>query len=317
MYLSFNELSLENVLCDITSEEQARDLITDLVKFIKNLKTDNLCDGLIVCNDFLAISLYEKYCLAEWLHDELVEKTYRQFMQSYICKYCFYIDSTDFQSEFIICIEERDHKGIGCMVAVEHETPIISLISSALWKKFYVDGNYITITENAELESKKVTLENWTSITDIEKLKVQFVNNIFVKVTSGQDLWEKRSAIFPNLVFCESVKDQLYSDPEHFHIVKIMERLKNLQDYFSGENDRYDPKVLGYGARTESESVKTNSDLKKYRLFRMPNGEEKYFFDHIGFSGKFSGGRIYFLPSISERKCYIGYIGRHLPTKKF
>ena len=70
-------------------------------------------------------------------------------------------------------------------------------------------------------------------------------------------------------------------------------------------------------ARTESETVKTNAELKKLRKFKLPNGNIEYFFDHVGFTGKYTGGRIYFLPDNPNKICYIGYIGKHLPTKNY
>ncbi|MGN0462818.1 MAG: hypothetical protein ACI4HZ_10305 [Ruminococcus sp.] len=96
-----------------------------------------------------------------------------------------------------------------------------------------------------------------------------------------------------------------------------MKKLERFQEYFSNCSSSYDPKELGIGARTESETVKSDTELKNLRKFQLPNGSEEYFFDHIGFTGKYSGGRIYFLPDNSNNKCYIGYIGRHLPTKKY
>lgn len=96
-----------------------------------------------------------------------------------------------------------------------------------------------------------------------------------------------------------------------------MKKLERFQDYFSNCNNLYDPKVLGMGARTESETVKSDTDLKALRRFKLLDGNEEYFFDHVGFTGKYTGGRIYFIPDNANNRCFIGYIGRHLPTKKY
>ena len=130
-------------------------------------------------------------------------------------------------------------------------------------------------------------------------------------------MWEKREILYPNLVFCENTKFQLFEDSEKYHILAVMKRLERFQEYFSTCDNQYDPNKLGMNARTESDTVKSDDDLKKYRLFKMPDGNEEYFFDHVSFSGKYTGGRIYYLPDNKNKKCYIGYIGRHLPTKKY
>ena len=96
-----------------------------------------------------------------------------------------------------------------------------------------------------------------------------------------------------------------------------MKRLQRMQDYFSTCSNTYNPNDLGLDARTESDTVKADSDLRDLRKFRLPNGQEEYFFDHISFSGKYKGGRIHFLPDNVNNMCYIGYIGKHLPTKNY
>ena len=136
-------------------------------------------------------------------------------------------------------------------------------------------------------------------------------------ISSGQDLWESREKLYPNLVLCNNVKDQLYHDSEKTHIFAVMKRLQHLQNYFSQHHESYNPDELGFDARTESESVKTNPKLRNDRKFRLPDGTEEYFFDHIGFTGKYKGGRIYFLPDCKNQRCYIGYVGQHLSTQKF
>ena len=115
------------------------------------------------------------------------------------------------------------------------------------------------------------------------------------------------------------MKHCLYENPEKNHIDKIIEQLDYLQQYFSNNNGIFSfekLKLLGLDASDDSISVKNDPNLKKDRLFRLPNGDDKYFFYHLKFYGKFET-RIYFLPTEKNSKCYIGYIGKHLKTKKF
>ena len=68
--------------------------------------------------------------------------------------------------------------------------------------------------------------------------------------------------------------------------------------------------IRDFNYSSESQSVKDNESLKKLRYFTVEN--EKLFFDnHL----KFSSHRIYFIER--DDKIYIGYIGKHLPTKKY
>ena len=62
----------------------------------------------------------------------------------------------------------------------------------------------------------------------------------------------------------------------------------------------------------ESESVKNDFDLKKLRIFTIL--EEKFYFEnHI--KNLSNGYRIHYFEK--DDKIYIGYIGKHLPTKNF
>ncbi|RAV20446.1 hypothetical protein DQG23_15910 [Paenibacillus contaminans] len=99
-------------------------------------------------------------------------------------------------------------------------------------------------------------------------------------------------------------------------MVQVLIRLQRMNVYFGDDDTDYNPQKLGFNARTESETVQQNPELKKLRKFRMPSGETEYFFDHIGFTGNYCG-RIHFLPNKANKKCCIGYIGKHLKTKRF
>ena len=219
--------------------------------------------------------------------------------------------------EFLVSIADCLYSSIGCTFAYEYENPVISLNTNKTWENKNLFGEYRELDENAEIIISEKYVENLNAKVSIKEIQKMHVEKVYASISSGYDLWEQREKLFPNLCFCENVKTQLYNDPERFHVVKIMEKLQRLQEYFASIEGPYEPKTLGLNARTESDTVKNDPELKKYRLFRMPSGEERFFYDHIGFTGKFSGGRIHFLPVVEEKMCYIGYVGRHLPTKKY
>lgn len=318
MYLALNELSFEKELSKIQCIEEAKTVFSNFVRFLRDLKAEELVMGLVATGDFINWPIYEKYTIREWLNDKQVDKVYRQFLRSYIGKSCSYVSHLDLEKEFLLHIDEKIFKSAACLFAAQNQYAITSIMTNEYWKSLYIVGDYIELDSEGQLvEHPEYPIENWTECLAVENLKKQKISRLMEGISSGQDLWEKRSILFPNLIFCEAVKAQLYMDPEKFHIMKIMERLKGLQSYFEHERDRYDPARLGMHARTESDTVKQDGELKKYRKFKLPDGEERYFYDHIGFTGKFSGGRIHFLPDTANGICYIGYIGRHLPTKKF
>ncbi len=314
MFLTLNELSINRL--NLQDYSEARDIITQFVLFIKTLSEHNIIDELIFPNDLFSIRLVDGYGLNEWFTDKNVEFKNKQYFRRILDKYKRYIDQGELAGEFAVNIDDSVVNAIGCAFALERQNTVVSLPTHTLWRNKIISGEY-TFINDEELTTRKCSVDNLHTLVPIVDVIKSYRKEMYEGISSGQDLWEKRLRLYPNLIFCDDVKDNLYEDSEKYHIMNVMTKLNRLQEYFSTYNGKYDPKKLGMNARTESDTVKNDPTLKNLRLFRKPDGSEDYFYDHIGFSGKYSGGRIHFLPDNDNRKCYIGYIGRHLETKKF
>ncbi|GEM_PF-1445148 len=318
MYIAFNELSVRKKINNCTEKDIARNIINEFIKILIRVKKHKDFCGLIATEEIHTIQILSSYNIHDWLDDPLVERKYKTFFRTFYSQKCSYIDYRDYSlNEFLIQIDKHKFNGIGCLVASEMNESVISIESHELWLNETIEGTFSTIdnnTSNIIYENRQIN--NISKEIHIDNLEQKLKDENFTMISSGQDLWEQREILFPNLVFCESVKDQLYKDPQRFHIVQIAKKLLRMQQYFSGYDGKYRPKELGLDARTESETVKTNPQLKALRLFKKNDGSEEYFYDHIGFTGNYCG-RIHFMPNNTDKKCYIGYIGKHLPTKKY
>jgi len=69
--------------------------------------------------------------------------------------------------------------------------------------------------------------------------------------------------------------------------------------------------ITDYNHSGESQSVKNDDSLRKQRLFTI-EGKKVFFEHHI--KSLSNANRIYFLEQ--GDRIFIGYIGKHLPTKK-
>ena len=315
MLLTFNELSAKTT--SISSQYDAQQLILEFATFCQKLNKTNAIDDIIFPSDFYSIALYDGYGLSQWLFDKNVSQQHRQFLKRFLDKYRNSFDRNSTEGEFSVSIDGEVHNSIGCAFALERDHTLLSLATHDFWKSNSIAGNYSFINQDEEFQIESRTIDNVSTITpDSDVVNFQR-ERILEGISSGQDLWEAREKLYPNLVLCDNVKDQLYHDSEKTHIFAVMKRLQHLQNYFSQHHESYNPDELGFDARTESESVKTNPKLRNDRKFRLPDGTEEYFFDHIGFTGKYKGGRIYFLPDCKNQRCYIGYVGQHLSTQKF
>lgn len=314
MFLTLNDLSINN---SVDSEHSAKKLIDDFVVFCKSLSANSIVDEIIFPVSLFSEPLYNSYGLAQWLTDNNIPTKHRQFFRRFLDKHRIYYNQQDVDGEFSVKIDGCKYNSIGCTFALEHENILLSLSTNVFWENKLISGEYSSLDVSGEMQTSVQYIDNiWTKMSQ-EEIIDTYRKELADDITSGQDLWEKREKIYPNLVFCENTKAQLFEDSEKHHIFAIMKKLQRMQEYFSTCGNAYNPKDLGLDARTESDTVKSDSDLKDLRKFRLPNGEEKYFYDHIGFTGKYKGGRIHFLPDNINNKCYIGYIGKHLPTQKY
>lgn len=313
MILTFNELSGNK---KYINSETVTDLFKNLVEFLNELVKLNVLDALIVNEDTFSSQDEDHLNFSKLVIDKSIEQKYRQFFLRFSDKYCKQINTSDVSGEFSIPINENYVKDVSCTYAFENEYDALSFPTNTVWADSAILGKYTEI-DSDKIINKDAEVTNVSTSTPIRDVAKKYQKLLQTNISSGQDLWENREQLYPNLIFCSNVKNQLFEDSEKFHIISVMKKLDGFQKYFSEYDGKYDPNKLGMGARTESESVKKNPELRDLRLFIKPDGTKDYFYDHVGFNGKYSAGRIHFLPDDKKRMCYIGYIGRHLPTKKY
>jgi len=117
---------------------------------------------------------------------------------------------------------------------------------------------------------------------------------------SQKNFWEKREIYFSEkIIFSKEVKKQI----EAMDTAIFRQAIGILRDIDSGKKQ-----ITEYSYSGESQSVKNDPDLKKFRMFTI-KGEKVYFDNHL--KNLSNGYRMYFLEK--EEKIYIGYIGKHLP----
>lgn len=116
------------------------------------------------------------------------------------------------------------------------------------------------------------------------------------------NFWEQRNNLFSKIIFCNEVEKQITSIDKNI----LIRDIEFLRDIETSRKSIYD-----FNIHNEGETVESNPKLRSLREFYI-NGEKKYFEKHIIRS---SGHRIHFREEGSN--IYIGYIGKHLTTKKY
>lgn len=263
--------------------------------------------------ELLTTELISGYTIHDWLQNSEVPQQEKAFLRTIINRKQL-IQETDFWGgELIVEVECGERiTAVGCLAAYESESYVVSMNTSVLWQAVEIVGTYVTL----EQDDKQVSVDNCcfeeqlTLLGDREKARMRLL------VSSGEELWEKRELLYPHLLFCDCVQEQLGEARISLHIQMIMKRLQVLEDYFKGFDGKFDKNDVGYGCRGESETVEKSDDLRRLRTFWTPYGKEEFFGWHISFAGNFPG-RIHFIPDTEHRLGIVGYIGKHLPTGKF
>ena len=151
-------------------------------------------------------------------------------------------------------------------------------------------------------ELKNYFLENSKEILDDIETYINWLKEEKKLEITQDNFWNRREEFFPKkIIFCKEVEKQI----KDLDKTIFQQSINILRDVETNKKS-----ITNYNHSGESQSVKNNNKLKELRCFTVDN-EKVYFDNHI----KYSSHRLYFLEE--ENKTYIGYIGQHLPTKKF
>lgn len=312
MILPLNELSMR---CLRKTREECSEILLGLVSNCAKIQKvqDNL--QFLLPIDFMERSLNGEEnisrIITEWKRSGGTKQKSRAILLSMWNRHRSFAEVNFVDCSFSI---NGTEESIGCLFAYKENCAVLSLNSDSAWENESIYGTYDEIKGDEWFKTSQ-TIPNISTKehTDIYVQKVR--DKIRDEIQDGRKLWETRKIVFPHLVFCDSVEESL-NKLEHIHIASLINSLCILEQYFSQCDNSYDIGKVGHNARSESTTVKKSEKYKKYRLFTLPNGERKYFFDHVSFGIDFPG-RIHYLPDCPSRIGYIGYIGKHLPTKEY
>lgn len=192
----------------------------------------------------------------------------------------------------------------------------VSVNSNAKWNKevLKIRGHELTVDGDVPLSGE---VSNCTAIGHWEYHSKLIENSRKQRLRQGNELWENREKVFPNIVFCGKTEAVLtnfsYSDILYRQMYDVITKLNAYcveREYFSLPDIR---EFTGLDMVDESDTTKNMPKLKRRRSF-MVNGKSEFFGLHVrNFSNKF---RLHFFPVKEERKIYVGYFGPHLDLRR-
>lgn len=319
MVYTFNELSLYH---EASSLEIAQALLTKLVEACVKAKRLGITD--LRLNESHLPSLYNitifpEYNIGTWLKDERIDDSTRTRFKEIITSTPLIqkseIEENDFydRSEFKKDLDGKRHDAFGLGAAYIFDTISLSFATHQEWEKTEIEIIHYYVNESLEETTNDVTTRNISCSNDLNihsEWLGEYQKNALAK---SAELWEKKNEFFPSLEFCEEIKQQLDNLGISKTLSQVIDRLRELDRYVKEWKDgtgdfNYKDVNQKTSLRISPESTTTLNKFGTQRKFFIP-GQGKNVFDlHI----KTGDLRFHFYPDNTNRKLYIGYIGKHL-----
>lgn len=184
----------------------------------------------------------------------------------------------------------------------------VSFPSASNWEQDHILVTFHELLSNGSLEETSKAIDNLACKSHAVPIIERHIICMRTRVSSPDELWMQREALFPHLVFGLDVEGQLRT--QHTALSTIIERLGRLDnDAASWEKEGGPAPSWSLNVSRESVQTMSNPRLSAMRNFRAHDGTHKIFEWHA----KFGGMRIHFILNTTSRTIEVGYIGPHLP----
>lgn len=182
--------------------------------------------------------------------------------------------------------------------------------SAPVWEQDQINLYFEELSpDGSELSEVTETVDNLTRLQHAEAISERYRTNMR-DVSSFRELWERRSEIFPNLIFGPDVDDHL-EEVNQGNLQTIVKKLTTI-DRDALDWQARDSSIPNWSVHItpESNSVRNNPALIGARSFRSNTGTTEAFEWHARFG---NGGRIHLRFDAQTKEVEVGYIGKHLP----
>lgn len=290
----------------------ARCLMSRLVEVLRVAPNHGFGKGIRTSEAFPTLELAPNYTLQSWTVDREVNRDERMFVLYLATRSPFLIGAAPEiqEREHLVEVVLGDDSALEWGAAFLLDLPLVSVCQGP-WEAAELnaicrslDSTESVVTESCVLRnvSKPVHFlehENW-----IAERKIRSLDCL-------EDLWNRRDELFPHLVFCQEVKDQLFSIQRgDAHFQSLIERLFQLQKYFGNwESGSFEKSAF---AKCNPTSNATRETYGRRYYFTCPDGMKVFCGWHLYLTP--GAWRIYFHPDADKRRCIIGHIGAKLPS---
>ncbi|MCW5206596.1 hypothetical protein VU08_06675 [Desulfobulbus sp. F5] len=283
-----------------------------------------LVDESIDCTWF-RLELAQGYFWKDWYDQHVNDPQCRDIIRAFrsiATQQPFFTDKdTEEHIElFDVCLSNTQESLSALRAAAWNESPLLSFPTRPPWTVSPVTAIIEQLSESGELVSSTKELCNLHSLEQFEKEKAELQEKLSKRINSGKELLEQAKQLYPRLCFCGKSEEQLRN---WLYSINFLQQVKDALAIFNTFAECCDDgKIAGYSHDTlrqlglqhevSSESSTVREKFRQTREFYLPSGEKMFFGDHVKFK---QGIRMHFFVDQNKHVVFIGYIGKHLPTK--
>ncbi len=267
---------------------------------------------------FYQIKLTRDYTIAQWLNDSGVDRDERLYIKTLTTKYPYLENFAPIEGVTpveLMDVYYNDQRAEGFRYAYWMDALAISFLSNSQWDRAIIEGLVLQYMEpeSDEITEEMICIPHASKPEHVDTHREWISHRVQDSIHDGTDIWYRREELFPALIFCESVRQQLRQiHSSHPLLRQVKERLQELQRYCDHwDSGPFDPSQSLIKGRPRTESQATLQQYGNFRTFLCPDGHRRIFTWHISLNP--GSWRLYFFPLESTRKIIIGYIGPHLP----
>lgn len=190
-----NELSIRG---NSMTREEINRAVSQLLRVCQKLSHEQGDRDFYYTEELLTMELTSGYTIHDWLQDSGVSQKEKAFFRTIINRKQL-IRGTDFPGSELIVETGGGEKvtAVGCLAAYESESFVVSMDTSVVWQDVEIAGTYVTL----EQEDKRVSVGNCCFEEQLALLSGREKARMKLLVSSGKELWEKRSCFTRICVF--------------------------------------------------------------------------------------------------------------------
>ncbi len=315
MKMVLNELSAEFPLQE--KREGKRVMNTFLHVYMKMRKLLNE-STVYLDKEYSGFYLAREYNILSWRNDPTVDPEEKRIFRSLINRSLTYDQLMTCEEWEALCDKDMRVAGSsskGCLCGYLSRGCMLSFDTDIKWEQEELNA-VLEELEGQEIKKQIVSIPNVcndVTYKSFETAYCPFFNKAHLDtLLTGDIILKKSKDIFQNLIFCDNAKRQMKCITNPILVKQIVKKLMELQEYFCVWHRFFDKTAI---KNASPESKETLRHYKKEHTFLLPDGRYEVFSWHIRFTG--IEGRIFFLPEVWDRRCYIGHVGCKLPNVSY